>query len=185
MSLSLSFRSAWIHAAGALAALTLTVVYPGASFAALSVPVGVEQLSPAESDVLHRLNDARQAAGIPPVTAASTIDAIARGRSDDMASRNYFAHEIPGCSALLDRCNVLGILDSRHISYHWAGEILEWNLFLTRFDQEQADAMAVEDFMRSPLHRAILLDPRYTEAGVGVGLGPDKKMLLTVVFLQT
>ena len=181
----MSLRATWIKSAGALVGLALLAGRPLPSLASAMPAQTVAPLSPVERDVLNRLNAAREAAGVAAVRPAAEISGIAQARSADMVARRYFAHEIPGCAASLDRCNVLGILDSRHVSYRWAGEILEWNLFLTRFDQNQTDAMAVEDFLHSPLHRAILLDPRYTEAGVGVAIGPDEKMLLTVVFLQT
>ncbi len=146
-----------------------------------------------ESDIFVRVNMMRAQNGIGPVTPDPQLAEIAYRRSSDMVSRNYFSHTFPDCqperdvrwsSALGIPCNVLGLLDSRRIAYAWAGEILEWNLFLTQFDQQQTDAMAMADFLRSPAHKSILLEPRFTNAGAGVAIGLDKKMIVTIIFTQ-
>lgn len=182
----------WVRlAVGVGLAVALLAPAPPAGATAPSV----SPFASVENDVMGRINAARLQRGVPSVDADGQLGAIAYARSADMVARAYFSHVNPDCGAQADRwlllpavgripCNVLALLDEKQVPYQWAGEILEWNLFLTQMAQDQADVRAVGDFLHSPAHRDILLDPRFNRAGTGVAIGSDRKMLLTVIFIQ-
>lgn len=135
--------------------------FPGAAEGEISVD---EQ---AEQEVLDLLNAARAENGLDPVERDEELRVVARGHSEDMYLRGYFAHETPecrehgpdheGCMDPFDRMRAHGI------SYNVAGE----NLALAPTSQQAHDGL-----MRSPGHRANILHQDYTRVGIGVYRGP-------------
>src|SRR5439155_1435046 len=99
---------------------------------------------------------------------------FAHWRSNDMASRNYFSHTTPEGKLSLD------LLRGRGISYTLAGEILDKN----NYPDADAVPVAISNFMESPTHRAIMLDGRYTQLGVGYAVGGDGMRYFTAVFVR-
>ncbi|MHB8572677.1 MAG: CAP domain-containing protein [Candidatus Dormibacteria bacterium] len=86
-----------------------------------------------------------------------------RGRSQDMVDRNYFSHTIPNCGGQM----VFDILNARGIGYLKAGENIGW----TDADDSTSASYINDRFMNSPEHRANILDPAYTQAGMGAAKG--------------
>jgi uncharacterized protein YkwD len=121
----------------------------------------------AEEEVLRLLNAARAEAGLDPVERRDDVREVARAHSHDMYVRGYFAHETPecreegrdaeGCTDPFDRMQAAGI------TYNVAGE----NLALAPSPQQAHDGL-----MRSPGHRANILNPDFTHVGIGVYRGP-------------
>src|SRR5581483_7658938 len=81
------------------------------------------------------------------------------GRSQDMGQRNYFSHTICGSQ------NVFNVLQADGIGYRSAGENIGWESGVTGV--AAAAAYLNTALMNSPGHRANLLDPSYTDVGVG------------------
>lgn len=137
-----------------------------------SVPLN---LSPDEDYLLKAINGQRAAAGLQPVQIDGAIAGIARSRSSDMAERNYFSHQTP------DGTNFLSAVTQQRISYRFAGEIIARN----NFPDDQADGVAIESYLNSPAHKAIMLDGRFQWAGIGhVKSGEDGMQYYTVIFIQ-
>jgi uncharacterized protein YkwD len=84
-----------------------------------------------------------------------------------MVARHYFAHTSLGGATLVDRIRRTGYLPSRG---QWsAGELLSWA------SGEKATPRAIVDaWMASPGHRRTLLDPRFSDIGVGVAIGAPR-----------
>lgn len=123
-----------------------------------------------ESRLVSQMNDERAANGVAPLSIDSELTAVARYRSDDQVSRNYFSHTTP------DGTTVFDVLDNAGVSFTTAGE----NLAESRgYDPVQA---AVDGFMQSPPHRANLLNPDFASVGVGAAMTSDGTTILTVVF---
>jgi uncharacterized protein YkwD len=127
-----------------------------------------------ESNLLAGINAQRAAAGAPPVSLAPELADFAHWRSADMAAHNFFAHSTSAGRGSLDA------LRDRGINYTLAGEILEKN----NFDDAETVGAAVNDFLNSPAHRAIMLDGRYTQVGVGFAVGGDGMHYFTAVFIR-
>lgn len=135
--------------------------FPGASEAEISID------EEAERAILDLLNQARVDNGLEPLEPDDELREVGRAHSRDMYLRGYFAHETPecrehgsdheGCTDPFERMRAHGI------QYNVAGE----NLALAPTPQQAHDGL-----MRSPGHRANILQPDYTRAGIGVYSGP-------------
>ncbi|MFS8202012.1 CAP domain-containing protein [Streptomyces sp. CWNU-52B] len=106
----------------------------------------------AEAAVLSLVNDERAKAGCSPVTASSSLAALAEAFSKDMAARDFFDHTDPDGASPWDRAEDLGVA----------------NLGGENIARGQADAAAVmEAWMNSPGHRANILNCDFKTLGVG------------------
>lgn len=149
----------------ALAAPTPTVaVARGASVA----------LDSAEGKVLTELVDARRLQGDAAPRLDPALVTIARVRSRDMATRDYFSHYTPEGTTFFD------LLDANNVDWSYAGETLARN---NAAPAQSAD-VAATGLLNSPHHRAIILDPRYGAMGVGDAVGRDGMHYYTVIFVQ-
>lgn len=131
-------------------------------------------LSAGENRLWTLINNARQQAGAGQVALDPTLRGIALSRSQDMVARNYFSHTTP------DGVDFLTLLKNAQVSYKFAGEIITNN----NFDQSQAADQAFNSFMNSAHHHDIMLDPRYTVAGVGQAINGKGYSYFTVIFVQ-
>jgi uncharacterized protein YkwD len=109
------------------------------------------------------INEVRAGHGLAPVHLASGLRNAAQAHSNDMVSRNYFAHTSPTGSTLYYR-----ITHSTFRTYGaWlAGENLAWGTGTIGSPRN-----VIRMWLLSPEHRAILLSSRYTYVGVGRAVG--------------
>jgi uncharacterized protein YkwD len=117
------------------------------------------------------VNQDRAGAGLPALRLNTTLGSIGEnadyggcgfsvaGRSEDMISRNYFSHTICGTQ------NVFNIMQAKGVRYSSAGENIGWESGYT--DPTQAAQYLNQAFMNSSEHRANILNPNYTDLGVG------------------
>jgi uncharacterized protein YkwD len=124
--------------------------------------------------ILWAVNEARAKEGLSPVAPVQALVDIAQGRSADMARRQYFSHTTP------EGTKFFAQLEARAVPYSWAAEILARNDAQT----PQAGPLALQSYLDSPAHRAIMLDARYTWAGVGYSLGADGFHYFTVILIE-
>lgn len=106
-----------------------------------------------EQRAFNLVNADRVANGLPRLKPNATSTVVARSHAQDEIARKFFAHDNPDGLSAFDRMRAAGI------SYKYAGE----NLAINR----SVDA-AEQAFMNSPGHRANILNPNYTELGIGV-----------------
>jgi uncharacterized protein YkwD len=125
----------------------------------------------AEWRMLSVLNDERMRNGLAPLAPDDTLANVARWRSDDMASRNYFSHDIGGYL-------VFSVLRDTGYSYRTAGENLAYNYYTE--DRSVSEAHAA--LLRSPSHRENMLRPDFTHAGIGVAVVADGRRIYTQLF---
>src|SRR5450756_1147033 len=78
--------------------------------------------STSEQQLFTLTNQARASAGLPSLRWDSTLAGIARWRSEDMATRDYFSHNIPPTGEM-----VFAVLDQKGYCYKLAGENIGWN----------------------------------------------------------
>ena len=156
-------------ALAALLALTLPSAAFGAStgrkaseFRYREAPV-VQVVVPTrdEQAVIDLVNDERAKAGLSALTLSSTLTKSARGHSKEMASKKYFAHDSYNGEAYDARIIRYGYSKSGY-SFWAADENIYWgtNLFST-------PVAVVQSWMGSTMHRAVILDPKVKEIGVG------------------
>jgi len=127
-----------------------------------------------ERDLVALTNVDRTSNGLNALLQEERLIDIARTRSEDMITRNYFSHTIPPSGE-----KVFVELDRRGIDFDIAGENLAWNNAGAAASVQRAET----DFMNSPTHRANLLRDGFTDIGVGAIPGADR-IMFTVLFMR-
>ena len=115
-------------------------------------------LSATEQAIVNLVNQVRQQNGLGALTVNAKLVQAAKIHANDMATLNIMAHDLPGAAlpGLIDRARYVGY------QYSSMGENIAYNF---------PDATSVMNaWMNSPGHRANILDPSYTEIGVGIAL---------------
>lgn len=130
----------------------------------------------AERELVTLTNVDRTSNGVSALLPDDRVMEVARFRSEDMATRNYFAHEIPPEGYYFDV-----LLDQRDIPYLKAGE----NLARNNYPDEQSVRVAESDWLNSPSHRRNILDPDFTHLGTGAALAADQFKIYTVLFIES
>jgi uncharacterized protein YkwD len=107
------------------------------------------------------LNHARGHAGLGRLHLSHRLSRAARNHSADMARRRYFSHDSRSGASFLDRIRSAGYLRSAH---QWAvGENIAWGTGALATPRS-----IVQAWMKSPGHRANILNGRFREIGVGI-----------------
>lgn len=117
------------------------------------VATGTGTLSAQGSRILQLANAERAKVGAKPLTASTDLNKLASMKSKDIVDNNYFSHQSPTYGSPFDMMKTYGI------SYMYAGENLAIN--------NDADA-AHNAWMNSEGHKRNILNPDFTELGVGL-----------------
>lgn len=110
-------------------------------------------VSAVEQEVVRLVNVERTNRGLKPLTIDSTLCKIARLKSSDMATHNYFDHQSPTYGSPFDMMHQFGV------TFQTAGENIAAG------QQSAADVM--NSWMNSQGHRDNILNPAFTHIGVG------------------
>lgn len=154
-------------AAALVVIVVVVVLLPSAS--ANAARCADARTSPAENPrAAHRatlclLNQERAAHGLRPLRANGALASAASGHSHDMVRRSFFDHTAPGNVTFIDRI--------RRARYSprgsWSvGENIAWGS-----GSLAEPASIVANWMRSPGHRANILDGRFRSIGLGIARG--------------
>jgi uncharacterized protein YkwD len=120
------------------------------------VPPTSGTLSAQEQAIVDLTNQQRQQAGLPPLQVNAKLVEAAHLQAEAMAQLGQMAHVLPGAALPTPESRFLYV----GYNYSWLGENIAFNY---------PDANAVvTGWMNSPEHRANLLNPHFTEIGVGV-----------------
>ena len=126
------------------------LIYPGQI---LTIPTGDAQQTSYEKEVVRLVNEARRNNGIGELTYNWELSRVARYKSQDMRDNGYFSHTSPTYGSPFRMIKSFGI------SYRTAGENIAKG--------QASPAAVVNAWMSSPGHRANILNPAFTEIGVG------------------
>ena len=110
------------------------------------------------------LNDERAAAGLRPLAYSAALSQPSAAYSTRMVSENFFAHESPDGTTLESRLTA-----ARYIAPDgdwFVGENLAWG----QGNLATARSIAIA-WMNSPGHRHNILEPEFTEVGIGIVAG--------------
>lgn len=130
----------------------------------------------AEAEILRLINADRAAVGLIAVRVDRRLMSIARARSVDMATKDYFSHQQP------DGRNVFDVIEATGMTWYRAGEIIAWNNY-PGFALSAAGANS--GWLGSQPHREIIESTLFNYVGVGVALQASTgKKYWTAVFLQ-
>jgi uncharacterized protein YkwD len=156
------------------AILLLTLALAAVPSTAMAAPAPAR--TRLEARVLRLVNAARAAHGLRPVRYVKRLRSAARAHSRDMVHRAYFAHDAPN-EAWDHRVR-------RYLPHaRLVAETIAWGsgAFAT-------PALLVRWWLKSPPHRAILLDPHLTLAGIGIRrgtfLGTRNALVVTADFAR-
>lgn len=120
------------------------------------------ELTEAEEEVLVLVNEARQSGGIcggtakapvPPLQMSAALRCAARVHSKDMRDREFFDHDNPDGEDPFERMERAGY------QYRTAGENIAFNYPDAR--------TVVQGWLDSPGHCGNIMNPDFTEIGVG------------------
>ncbi len=120
-------------------------------------PPGTRNLRSLERQLHALINRDRKANGSPPVRLNESLSEVARRHCRDMLARRFFGHLTPEGVTPLQR------LLAARIPFEHVGE----NLALDREIERPHRTMMAEPPGR-PNHRTTLLNPRYTDVGIGI-----------------
>ena len=131
-----------------------------------------------------------------PLAWDSRLAGVARGHSRDMAKRGYFSHESPEGKNFADRYGTARYFcavregratyggaeniwqGSRYASVRIVNGVksIDWN------SEAKIALTVVEDWMKSPGHRANILTARLTREGIGLAIAADYRIYVTQNF---
>jgi uncharacterized protein YkwD len=116
--------------------------------------------APVQQLTLALINQDRRRGGCPLLSLDERLNAAANQHAADMARRGYFAHDSPNGDGPGDRV--------RRAGYAWQ-----------RYGENIAKGMGtayevVDSWMRSPEHRANILDCRLDQMGLGLAVSRDR-----------
>ncbi len=156
-------------------------------------PVSLEDET---EQVLHELiNDERQQRGLQPFDFDNGLAATADYKSDDMASRGYFAHTSPTGDSFRDIYDQFGYncriahgssiyLGGENIARTWFNRNVRTDSGSTvHYDDAQSLADGLRrQWMTSSAHRDAILRPYYENHGLGVEITDDGRVYATEHF---
>ncbi|GHA86512.1 CAP domain-containing protein [Streptomyces termitum] len=120
---------------------------------------GQDRASRYVRDVIALVNAEREKAGCGPLRTEKRLRRAAQAHADDMAARDYYAHDTPEGRDGGDRITATG--------YGWS----RWGENIHKGPATPERAM--RDWMGSPSHRANILDCAFRDVGAGVALTAD------------
>ena len=146
----------------ALAATLLAGLAPMAS-ATEDVDTSSSAIVAAERAMLTLTNSKRAAEGLVALRLDPRMADLARRRAEYLAATDEFSHTQADGTSVFDMINASGI------TWYGAGEILAWN---TASLLDYSAAFAVQGWMGSPSHRAIVMTSDYNYVGFGLAISP-------------
>ncbi|HWT03527.1 MAG TPA: CAP domain-containing protein [Pyrinomonadaceae bacterium] len=135
---------------------------PGAADAARA---GIAHSDEIEREILELVNQERAKVGAGPLQLDTTLQDAARGHSDDMFVRAFFAHEDPDGFSASDR-----LAKAHRQLIGLTGENIWMGTNMDLSDQKKLAASIMNNWMNSPGHKDNILKKDYTHLGVGVAV---------------
>jgi uncharacterized protein YkwD len=153
-----------LSAVGGLPAAPAATAGASACDQAWSAPRQVP-LNELRSSMLCLVNRVRAHYGLQPLEESVPLRRSATGHSNDMVEHRYFSHDGPAGSTVGSRVIKAGYLSQ--VNSYFIGENIGGGV-----GRRLGSPLAVfHSWMRSPPHRANILDAEFHDAGVGVARG--------------
>ena len=134
-------------------------LFAASTFDPTADSIAFDQLGPSAQGVALGINRARANAGLPPLALHPLLNQAAQNHVNDMIAAHNYSHTGS------DGSNVgMRVARTGYAANGWTGE--NW--------VAQGDAAnALSWWLNSSVHRANILNPNWTELGIGSGLHPD------------
>lgn len=143
-----------------------SLIYPGEK---ISIP-NLDEMKSMEKEVIKLVNIERANNGLAPLKENWELSRIARYKSSDMITKNYFSHTSPTYGSPFKMINSFGL------KFSSAGENIAMG---QRTPQE-----VVQAWMNSPGHRSNILNKSFTEIGVGLAKDANGNPYWTQMFIR-
>jgi len=128
-----------------------------------------DSLTTQEQTALKLLNQDRQRNGLAPLTLDPQLSRLARIKSEDMRSNNYFAHTSPTYGSASDMLKTFGY------AFNGVGENIAHHATV-----EKSQAA----FMSSTGHRRNILGSQWTKCGIGIAYDANGFVYVTQLFVR-
>jgi uncharacterized protein YkwD len=134
--------------------------------------VASSALSVRERGLLDAMNRARSSVGLSQLVFSTPLLPIARERSNDLSTNDYFSHFSPTGES------VYTLVADAGLRFSAIGE----NLARVGGDEQRSVSVAIEKLMQSPPHRANILNTAFTHVAVGAVTDAEGVTVFTSVF---
>jgi hypothetical protein len=125
----------------------------------------MSQASVLEQEMLELLNAERAKVGVNPLTFNDNLNSAAEDHSDWMLENNTFSHDGVSGTEPIDRVVDAGYeLEGTYA----VGENIGWQSIRGEPGLSDDVVQVHENLMNSPSHRAAILNPLFTEVGIGI-----------------
>jgi len=126
-----------------------------------------------ENQVLRQINQERAKGGLPQLILKNQLTSAALAHSSDMACRGFFNHINPDGKTAFDRIHAQGY------QFTCAGETIYGGDGSLNTPEQ-----AIHTWLTSAIHKKAMLNPAYSEVGIGIIYLPGSKFggYYTVVF---
>ncbi|WP_313890795.1 CAP domain-containing protein [Psychrobacillus sp.] len=114
----------------------------------------VVQVSSVIQEVVNLTNKERAKAGLKALQMDTKLTQSAQAKSQDMKNKNYFSHTSPTYGSPFDQMKSFGV------TYKSAAENIAMG--------QRSATEVVNAWMKSPGHKANIMNPSYTHIGVGL-----------------
>jgi uncharacterized protein YkwD len=153
--------------------MTRRALLQSAFAAAMGVDGDATDLNEAARRIFERINELRTLRLAPPMQWSEVLAECAREQSQRKRTLRFAGHDDPERGGVADRLNAAGV--------GWA-KCAE-NLFMLKGYDDPVN-FAVVFWWYSAGHRANLIDPVFTDTGVGVIEGSDGAYFVTQIFVN-
>ncbi len=137
-----------------------------------------EEVRPHPDEIAELLfnytNTQRIEHGLPALGHDAKLEKVANWQSRCLYENDIFEHDSEEC----------GTLEERYVQFNInnaGGENLFFVEYEEAFSSEEAARLAFEEWMNSPDHRENIMEPSYTDLGIGVYIG--EKVMITQNFM--
>jgi uncharacterized protein YkwD len=122
--------------------------------------------------IFSKINQLRERNGAEPLQWSDPVAECARQQSIRKVELRFPGHDDPERGGVAERLRTAGI------GWERCGE----NIFMEKGWDDPVN-FAVVFWWYSPGHQATLLNPEYTDTGIGLAQGPDQAWFITQIFL--
>lgn len=143
------------------------IIYPGN---VISIP-NIDDIKAVENEVIRLVNVERAKLGLSLLSANWELSRVARYKSQDMLSKEYFSHQSPTYGS------PFVMMDNFGIKFSAAGENIAYG--------QTTAAAVMNSWMNSPGHRSNILSATYNQIGVGIAKAANGTYYWTQMFIKS
>jgi uncharacterized protein YkwD len=165
-----------------------------------SVPVQKQHLrvdlKKVEKLIHDLINQERLRHDLPILRWDDALSRVARKHSSDMAARNYFSHTSPeghgyfyryqksgyACGITVDGIILTGAENIAHFPLSALSAMDGEGPQRSRYVREKIATSAMKEWLTSPDERKNILSPTWQREGIGVSIGPEDRIVITLNF---